>query len=176
MSLGIFKRVALWKVQRHHTRQQRYVEELLGTDPSTPELPLAVANFWRGLSPQVLTDIAMDVQISTQLRRRHTTFDHTVELLEKALTLIGNDDYDHLNSYLTRQLSKVTHNTLSEFLTDKKGYPINPEATYIRVTTLLYSLASVLDGMETYEYHRTVNVIHRDLLEIVAQLLPLKQQ
>lgn len=167
MSLGILKRVAQWHTNNRIRRLEGHLQALLETDASDPHLPLAVANLWRDTGAGVFTGLPMDIQICTELERRHTNLQHVIDLLEKTLLLIGDDSYEHLTSYLSRQLNKPIRNTVAEYLTDKKGYPLDIVPTYNRVTTLLYSLASVLDTLETYEYHRTMNQLFKDLILVL---------
>ena len=176
MSLGIIKRVALWRQNRQINVIKNHIEKLLQGDVSDPTHPLAIATFWRDIGVSVFTDIPMEKQISYELERFHTNLGDVAVILDKTLQLIVEDDYEHAIHYLSRHLKERHSTPVSVYLTDKKGIPIDTEATYIRISTLLYSLAAALDGMESFEYHRVVNPLYRELLNVIAQLLEIKQR
>lgn len=171
MSLGLIKRVALWRENRRCAKLQYRIGELRKTDPSDPELPMAMATLWRDIGASALNQIPVDVQISTPLKRNVESLTLISVILDKTFALISNDDYNHFNLYLTRQLNTQRNNSIGDFLTDAKGIPVDVDQMYIRVSTQLYSIASALDTQETYEYHRGLNLLYKDLLEILKQLL-----
>ncbi|MNM32803.1 hypothetical protein D3C81_434010 [compost metagenome] len=177
MLLGsMFKRVALWNRSREVKSMLQRITELREMEVSNPELPLAIAAFWRDVSASAFTDLPMDQQICFPLERNHDNLEGIANLLDKALRLIVEDDYEHLTSYLSRKLADKHSDPVAAYLTDKDGFPLDAEAVYLRISTLLYSLAAVLDGMESYEYHRVINPVFRELINVIARLLEIKQR
>jgi hypothetical protein len=177
MLLGsMFKRVALWSRSRKTQTMQQRIVELRDMEVSNPELPLAVAAFWRDASASVFTSVPMDQLICFPLERNHDNLEGIANLLDKSLRLIVEDDYEHLTSYLSRKLADKHSNPVAAYLTDKEGFPLDTDVVYLRISTLLYSLAAVLDGMESYEYHRVINPVFRELINVIARLLEIKQR
>ena len=174
MSLGLIKRVALWNEQRRRRRLSQVIELLKQRDASDPLLPMAIANLWRDTGVSVFTEMPLDEQLSFRLTRTSRSLEQVGLTLEKLFQLICADDYTHFNLYLSRQLSTRYTNSLSEFLTDTKGLAIDVGATHTYIASQLYVLASTLDAHETYEYHRGLNTLYRDLMEILNQLLTYK--
>lgn len=177
MLLGsFFRRVASWRKDQHKTSASDQIERFKERDVSDPMVPLEFAKFWRDLTPSVFTAIPAAEQICFPLVRNHESLEALANLLDKTLRLIAEDDYEHLASYLTRRLETKHDNSLAGYLTDKDGYPLDAVELYTRVTTLLFSLAATLDGMESYEYHRLANHIYGELLKVVTRLLEYEQR
>lgn len=176
MSLGVFKRVALWLDRRKHLELARKANVLMETDVSDAFLPLNVATFWRDTTPSVFTTVPVQVQICEPLVRQHESLSQLADLLDKTIKLIVNDDFEHLTQYLSRKLEKRYSNSVAEYLTDNRGYPIDTVEVYQRINTMLYSLAAALDGLESFEYHRAVNPLYRELVNVIARLLEIKHR
>lgn len=172
MSLGsILRRVALWRTGQRKLTASEQMEAFLERDVSDPVLPLEFAVFWRDLGPSIFTSVPLAEQICFPLVRNHESLEEIANLLDKTLRLIAEDDYEHLASYLSRRLEEKRDSSVALYLTDKNGYPLDTVAMYTRVTTLLFSLAATLDGMESFEYHRIANQIYRELIRVITRML-----
>ncbi len=174
MLLGLFRRVALLKERRKDDRTLRRINFLLDASMSDPDTPLNMATFWRDVGCSIFTDLSMDKQICYALNRNHESLSTILRLLDKSQQLIVKDDYEHLTQYLNRQLTTKYDSPVSVYLTNDNGIPIDTDALFIQVNTLLYSLAAILHGMESFEYHRVLNTLYRELLNLVARLLEIK--
>lgn len=170
MSLGLFKRVALWQKRRKRNQLRKALLELRSVDPLKPYLPLKVADFWRLASPEVFVRVPLDIQISLPLHRQHKTLEQVQHTLERIVQLIDTDDYTYFIRYLADTFELSYSNTLSEYLTTEQGHAIDVEFTFTRINTLLYTLADLLENQQASEYNRGVYLMYKDLFVIVEQL------
>lgn len=170
MSLGLFKRVALWQKRRKRNNLRKALLELRSIDPLNPHLPLKTAHFWRLATPEVFVRVPLDIQISLSLSRHHNSLEQVKQALEKIVQLINEDDYDHFISYLASIFEMRCENTLSDYLTSEQGYAINVESTFTRINTLLYTLADLLETQQASEYNRGVYLMYKDLFTVIEQL------
>lgn len=171
MSLGLFKRVALWRTNRQLVKLHKRLTLVSLMDPSDPLLPIEMANVWRAIDVSLITRIPLDIQVSTPLTRRHDNLAQVVTILDRVFSLISDDDYIHFNRYLSDILGLNKVSTLSEYLTDDTGYAVNVKDVFVRINAQLYSMASIMDALETYEYHRGISLLFKDLISVIEQIL-----
>jgi hypothetical protein len=176
MLLGLLKRVALWRQTRKVEERKYRIEELLEMEISDSTMPLAMATFWRDTGHTVFTSIPLNELICYHVVRNHTNLEEIANLLDKSLRLVAEDDYEQMASYLSRRMADKHDNSVAAYLTDKSGYPLDTEAVFTRISTLLFSMAATLDGMESFEYHRLLNPLYRELMIVIARLLEIKQR
>jgi hypothetical protein len=177
MLLGsLFKRVALWRQTRTVEARRYRIEELLEMEISDSTMPLAMATFWRDTGHTVFTSIPLNELICYPLVRNHVNLEEIANLLDKSLRLVAEDDYEQMASYLSRRMTDRHDNSVAAYLTDKDGFPLDTEAVFTRISTLLFSMAATLDGLESFEYHRLMNPLYRELIVVVTRLLELKQR
>lgn len=176
MLLGLLKRVALWRQARVVEERKYRIEELLEMEISDSTMPLAMATFWRDTGHTVFTSIPLNELICYPLVRNHQNLEEVANLLDKSLRLVAEDDYEQMASYLSRRMADKHDDTVAAYLTDKNGYPLDTEAVFTRISTLLFSMAATLDGLESFEYHRLLNPLYRELIIVIARLLELKQR
>lgn len=174
MSLGWFKRVALWRERRHQDNLAKALLELRSDDPLNPRLPIKVAHFWRLAGPEVLTRVPLDVQISLPLNRRHKRLDQIEAVLDQLIQLIDLDDYEHYVRLLADTFESVHRTPISIYLSTDKGEAIDVDAVYTRINTLLYTLADVLETQQASEYNRGAYHLYQDLFDVIDQLIALK--
>lgn len=177
MLLGsLLRRVASWRTAKHKLNVIEEIERLRELEISDPGKPLAFAKFWRDIGAEIFTAIPVAEQICYPIVRNHETIEEMANLLDKTLRLIAEDDYEHLAKYLSRRLETKHESSLAGYLTDKDGYPLDSVEQHTHVSTLLFSLAATLDGMESYEYHRLANHLYGELLAVITRLLEYKQR
>src|SRR5690554_713280 len=140
MSLGIFKRVAHYKAQRRKQQLRRKVDELLEEDSSSPSLPLNMALYWREFNPTTFSNIPTDLLLTKATRVRIGRLDQLGDILGKVNRLIGMDDYDNLMAYLNRIMRDYKTITISEYLSDAKGFSVSIEEQHQRISRALFEL------------------------------------
>lgn len=174
MSLGWFKRVALWKRRRQHNHLAKALLELRSDDPLSPHLPIKVAHLWRLASPEILTQVPLDVQISLPLNRRHKRLDQLEAVLDQLIQLIDLDDFEHYIRLVADTFESIHRTPISVYLSTEKGEAIDVDGVYTRINTLLYTLADVLEAREASEYNRGAYPLYKDLFDVIDQLIKLE--
>lgn len=174
MSLGWFKRVALWRRQRQQDVLLRALLELRSCDPLNLQLPIKMARLWRLVGPEVFTRIPLDVQISLPLERRHERLDEIETILDHVIQLIDMDDYEHFTRLLSGSFAHIHRSPLSMYLSTEEDTAIDVDAVYTRINSLLYTLVDVLDTHETTEYNRGTYLLYQELLSVLEQLIELE--
>lgn len=129
---------------------------------------------WRLASPEILTQVPLDVQISLPLNRRHKRLDQLEAVLDQLIQLIDLDDFEHYIRLVADTFESIHRTPISVYLSTEKGEAIDVDGVYTRINTLLYTLADVLEAREASEYNRGAYLLYKDLFDVIDQLIKLE--